>query len=56
MVVEYGFSLAWLALATDMLAGAEAGRTFHCEVPTSWLGYTAINTSQTFQSDFSCFL
>lgn len=56
MVVEYGFSLAWLALASDILAGAEAGRTFHCEIPASWLGYTVINTSRTFQSDFSCFL
>lgn len=55
-VVRIGFFLARLSLASGLLAGVEAGRTVHCEIPASWLGLTVISTSQTFPSDFSCFL
>lgn len=49
-------SLARLLLASDSLARAELAGRSSCEIPASWLGCAAISTSQTFQSDFGCFL
>lgn len=49
-------SLARLPLASDSLAGTKLAGWSCCEIPASWLGWVAISTSQTFQSDFSCFL
>lgn len=52
----------WVSLArlppptTDSLAGSELAGWSTCEIPASWLGRTAISTSQTFQSDVSRFL
>lgn len=43
-------------LRTDCLAGPELAGRSCCEIPASWPGCAAISTSQTFQSDFSCFL
>lgn len=45
-----------LLLASDSLARTELVGWSSCEIPASWLGCAAISTSQTFHSDFSCFL
>lgn len=49
-------SLARLLLASDSLARTELAGWSSCEIPATWLGCAAISASQTFQSDFSCFL
>lgn len=49
-------SLARLPLTSDSLAGSELAGWSTCEIPASWLGCTAISTSQTFRSDVSRFL
>ena len=49
-------SLGRFLLASDSLARTELAGWSSREIPASWLGCAAISTSQTFQSDFSCFL
>lgn len=49
-------SLARLLRASGSLATTELAGWSGCEIPDSWLGCAAISTSQTFQSDFRCFL
>lgn len=49
-------SLAQLLLASDSSALVGLAGWSGCEIPASWPGCSVISTSQTFQSDFCCFL
>lgn len=49
----------WVSLARPLLAAdswASPKQGWRAGIPASWLGCAVISTSQTFQSDFSCFL